>query len=234
MNSEWLTAESVNRGTFHDAVQSRGFALVSECLSVSEIESLRAEFPATAPQQRNLFSRESIRRLATSQSIRDLAESVLGPSCFAVRAIFFNKTPEANWKVAWHQDLTIAVREKCETAGFSSWSVKHGVPHVQPPASILERVLAIRLHLDDNEDDNGPLRCIPGSHRFGRLTNDEIRDLDKSHSVTCHARTGSVLLMRPLVAHASSSCTSVRPRRVVHIEFANVELPNGLEWNERV
>ena len=112
--------------------------------------------------------------------------------------------------------------------------MKHGVPHVQPPASILERVLAIRLHLDDNEDDNGPLRCIPGSHRFGRLTNDEIRDLDKSHSVTCHARTGSVLLMRPLVAHASSSCTSVRPRRVVHIEFANVELPNGLEWNERV
>jgi ectoine hydroxylase-related dioxygenase (phytanoyl-CoA dioxygenase family) len=234
MNSEWLTAESVNRGTFHDAVQSRGFALVSECLSVSEIESLRAEFPATAPQQRNLFSRESIRRLATSQSIRDLAESVLGPSCFAVRAIFFNKTPEANWKVAWHQDLTIAVREKREAVGFSSWSVKHGATHVQPPASILERMLAIRLHLDDNDDENGPLRCVPGSQKLGRLANDEIRALDKSQSVTCHAPTGSALLMRPLVVHASSSYTSARARRVVHIEFTNVELLDGLRWNERM
>ena len=234
MNSEWLIAESVTRETFHDAVQSRGFALVSECLSVSEIEFLRGEFPATAPPERNLFSRESIRRLSASQSVRNLAVSMLGPSCFAVRAIFFNKSPEANWKVAWHQDLTIAVRAKYESTGFSSWSVKHGVAHVQPPASILEKMLAIRLHLDDSEHENGPLRCIPGSHKLGRLSNDEILVLDKSEKVTCLAPAGSALLMCPLVVHASSSCTSARARRVLHFEFANVELPNGLDWNERV
>ena len=34
-----------------------------------------------------------------------LASAVLGASCAAVRAIVFDKTPTANWKVSWHQDL---------------------------------------------------------------------------------------------------------------------------------
>jgi hypothetical protein len=49
--------------------------------------------------------------LARLASVRALVEPVLGPGCFVVRGILFDKTPDANWKVAWHQDLTIAVRE---------------------------------------------------------------------------------------------------------------------------
>jgi ectoine hydroxylase-related dioxygenase (phytanoyl-CoA dioxygenase family) len=216
------------------AVESNGFALAHDCLTNAELEALRSEFPEAAESERDLFSHDSIRALASAQPIRHLAASVLGPACFAVRAIFFNKTPDANWKVAWHQDLTIAVREKREADGFSPWSVKHGVAHVQPPKQILQHMLAIRVHLDDNNDENGSLRCIPGSHESGRLSNDEILALDKSHAVTCDAPAGSALLVRPLVVHASSSCTTVRPRRVIHIEFTNAELPGGLDWNERV
>src|SRR2546425_7573030 len=29
-----------------------------------------------------------------------------------VRAIYFDKLPEANWPVAWHQDLTLALRAR--------------------------------------------------------------------------------------------------------------------------
>jgi hypothetical protein len=72
----------------------------------------------------------------------------LADRCFPVRAIYFDKTPDSNWNVAWHQNLTIAVRERRDAAGFGPWSVKAGVPHVQPPVELLEHLVAVRLHLD--------------------------------------------------------------------------------------
>ena len=38
--------------------------------------------------------------------------------------------------------------------------------------------------------------------------------------------------MRPLLVHASSSCSKPEPRRVIHLEFASDELPDGLEWHD--
>jgi hypothetical protein len=143
MSSGKPTIEAERRGAIADAVNAGGFALVPECLSIPEIEMLRAEFPEAATPKRNILAHQTIRDLASSHSVRCLAEPIIGKSCFAVRAIFFNKTPEANWRIAWHQDLTITVREKRDTPGFSSWSVKDGVAHVQPTAEILERMLAI-------------------------------------------------------------------------------------------
>ncbi len=94
---------------------------------------------------------------------------VAGADCRLVRGLFFDKTPGANWPVAWHQDLTLAVAERREIAGWSNWSVKAGVPHVQPPVDILERMVTLRLQLDDCGADNGPLRVLPGSHCLGRI-----------------------------------------------------------------
>jgi ectoine hydroxylase-related dioxygenase (phytanoyl-CoA dioxygenase family) len=81
-----------------------------------------------------------------------------------VRAIFFDKSSGSNWLVPWHQDLTIAVASKCEAPGFGPWSVKDGIPHVQPPDELLKQMIALRLHLDDCDASNGALRVIPGSH----------------------------------------------------------------------
>src|SRR5262245_27210481 len=105
---------------------------------------------------RNLFQGfPEVRRLAESAAIRALAEPMLGPVAFAVRGLFFDKTPEANWKVSWHQDLSIAVRHRIEVPGFGPWSVKAGVVHVQPPTEILERMIVVRVHLDDCSEQNG-------------------------------------------------------------------------------
>jgi hypothetical protein len=41
---------------------------------------------------------------------------------------------------------------------------------------------------------------------------------------------GGVLLMRPLLLHASSASQVPRHRRVLHIEWAAQELPGGLQW----
>ena len=161
-------------------------------------------------------------------------ETVLGPACFAVRGIFFNKTRSSNWKVVWHQDLTIAVRERKDVNGFGPWTMKAGVLHVQPPPEVVSGLLAIRLHLDDSGIDNGPLRVITGSHRQGRFSTEQIGRWDKEKFVTCSVPKGGALVMRPPLLHASSACATPKSRRVSHIEFAAAELPHGLDWHDKV
>ncbi len=174
------------------------------------------------------------RVLARSPAVRALVEPVLGAGCFAVRGVLFDKTPAAPWKVAWHQDLSVAVRARAEAEGFGPWSVKAGAVYVQPPARVLEGVLAVRLHLDDCDETNGPLRVLPGSHAFGRLCAEEIRRRrEAGGAVTCVVPRGGALLMRPLLLHSSPAPRAPRRRRVVHLEFAAAPLPCGLEWRDR-
>ncbi len=114
--------------------------------------------------------------------MRALVEPVLGTKCFAVRGILFNKLPAVNWKVAWHQDCVIAVRYPKDLEGWGPWSVKDGVHHVRPPADVMARMLAVRIHLDDSSEENGPLRVIPRTHRRGYLTDEQIRQWPKEQN----------------------------------------------------
>ena len=93
--------------------------------------------------------------------------------------------------------------------------------YAQAPASVLEQVLALRLHLDDSSEQNGPLRVIPGTHGLGILSEAEIeRHATYDDPVDCLAARGGVVAMRPLVIHASSRSRSQAPMRVLHIEYA--------------
>lgn len=156
-------------------VDRDGFAILSNCINQETAQGLQADFPGDRGPDRNVLSLPSVRALATSHSVRDIVEKILGSECFAVRGIFFNKTRQANWKVVWHQDLTIAVREQKPVEGFGPWTTKAGICHVQPPSAIMSGMLSIRLHLDESHSDNGPLRVIPGTHNLGRLSAPESR-----------------------------------------------------------
>lgn len=182
---------------------------------------------------RNLLSESPVvAELVVTGSIKALADSALGSAAFPVRGLFFDKTPDSNWRVPWHQDTTIAVAERIETPGFSGWSIKDGVHHVHPPARILERMVALRVQIDDCDPDSGPLRVLPGSHRHGKLESDEIeRWKQMVAEVGCHVNSGGVLLMRPLLLHASSLARSPSHRRVIHIEYACEALTEGLRWH---
>ncbi len=160
-------------------------------------------------------------------------ESVLGEPARVVRGIYLDKHKDANWKVAWHQDLTIAVKERKDVEGYGPWSMKAGIQHVQPPVRTLENMLAVRVHLDDADESNGALRVVPGSHLHGRLNAEEIQALRaKSEAVGCPMKRGDVMLLRPLLLHASSVATQPEHRRVLHFEYAAGELDEGLEWYE--
>jgi ectoine hydroxylase-related dioxygenase (phytanoyl-CoA dioxygenase family) len=215
-------------------VEETGFAIIPACLDEATLEALSAEFGDHRFPERNLLSLPTIRVLATSRPVREIMEMFLGPNCFAVRGIFFNKTRSSNWKVVWHQDLTIAVRERIEVRGFGAWTTKTGIWHVQPPSEVMSGLLAIRLHVDESGIDNGPLRVIAGSHCKGRLSAEQIGSWSKECSVTCTVPKGGALVMRPLLLHASSSCVIPKSRRVIHLEFAATELPHGLYWYDKV
>jgi ectoine hydroxylase-related dioxygenase (phytanoyl-CoA dioxygenase family) len=129
--------------------------------------------------------------------------------------------------------LTLALRASAEVPGFGPRSTKDGIPHVQPPAGLLQQMLTVRLHLDDADESNGALRVLPGSHRLGRLSAGRIRELrDQQADVLCAVSAGDALLMRPLLLHASSRSTNPRHRRVLHIEYAAFTLPGELCWHE--
>ena len=172
-----------------------------------------------------------VREFADSDVVRRLVEPVAGKNVQVVRAIFFDKTPEANWKVPFHQDLTITVREQKEVDGFTAWTRKADIFHVQPSVSVLENIVSLRVHLDDTDESNDALRVVVGSHRFGRLSAAEIQQMKiKGEIVTCRVEKGGAMLMRPLLLHASSAATNALHRRVLHFEFSSAELPESLEW----
>ncbi len=217
-------------------VEEQGHAICEGALPDDQVDGLLA---AVADIQAHavrdvMRAVAEVARLAANPSIRALAGTILGPGCFAVRGLLFDKTPAANWKVAWHQDLTIATRLRREAPGFGPWSMKAGIPHVQPPAEILARMVTLRVHLDPCGPDCGPLRVLDGSHREGKLGAEAIaRWRDATSETTCLLDRGGVLVMKPLLLHASSAATNPGHRRVIHLEFASESLPHGLEWHGR-
>jgi hypothetical protein len=177
-----------------------------------------------------------VRALAASPGMRRIAEAAVGVGAYPVRGILFDKSPDANWKVIWHQDLTIAVLERREVPGFGPWSDKDGAPHVQPPAELLGAMVAVRMHLDDCTLVNGPVRVLPGSHREGRLTAAQVDAWRlRVPEVACTVPAGGVLAFHSLLLHASSPARVPSHRRVIHIEYVGSDwrrLPGGLAWQE--
>ena len=226
-----------------DEIEKNGFAIRENILPPSEVNQLLAAIaqidePGVLQRRSSIYAVRNlldaspeIRELTDSAAIRALIEPILGAEAFPVRGILFDKIADANWKVPWHQDVTIAVQERVETEGFGPWSIKADVLHVQPTARVLENMLSVRLHLDPCHAENGALRVIPGSHRHGRIPEDQIPAIrEQSQEFVCESGVGGALLMRPLLLHASSPSQLPNHRRVIHIDFAAVSLPNGLRW----
>ncbi len=226
--------------TFAEEVRSNGFAIVEDVLDINAIDQLQRLMESIAVSEqgrggvRNLLDVPEVRELAASKAIMRLVQPILGEAAFPVRGILFDKKDGANWKVPWHQDVTIAVSDRIDTDGYGPWSRKQNVLHVQPPVNVLGKMLSVRLHLDDCPKTNGTLRVIPKSHASGKLSQQQIETMvTQREAATCEVMQGGALLMRPLLIHASSSAESPNHRRVIHFDYANVVLDGNLQWREQ-
>jgi ectoine hydroxylase-related dioxygenase (phytanoyl-CoA dioxygenase family) len=108
--------------------------------------------------------------------------------------------------------------------------VKAGVAYAHAPTEALERIIALRVHLDESTMSNGPLRVIPESHRFGVLSDTQVGEIAHATSaMNCLVAKGGVLAMRPLLIHSSLRVTGSGFRRVLHIEYApDIEVMPGI------
>jgi hypothetical protein len=215
-------------------VEQHGFTVVPLAIKADEQRELLSVLGSISGAGcRGLLALPVVAELACSPRLLDLIRPHLPSEPIPVRTIYFHKSANTNWLVPWHQDVTLALQARREISGFGPWSTKNGIPHVQPPVEFLQKMLAVRLHLDDTDESNGALRVLPGSHRLGRLSAQRIQELRSQQSdFLCAASAGDALLMRPLLLHASSRSTSTRHRRVLHIEYAAFALPKELNWHE--
>ena len=160
-----------------------------------------------------------------------LARGLTSDKARPVRAVMFDKSPAANWVVAWHQDRTIPVRERIEVPGFGPWSTKAGIVHVAPPFELLARMVTLRLHLDDVDETNAPLRIAIESHRLGRVeAPDAAAKAEQMDQAVCLASAGDIWAYRTPILHTSDRSSGDRRRRVLQVDYADFDLPGGLEW----
>jgi hypothetical protein len=172
------------------------------------------------------------------EPLLSLLREILGSGFGLVRGLYFDKPPESTWSLPWHQDRTIAVVDNSiASPRFKCPTKKAGVPHIEAPDEVLARMLTMRIHLDDVNDENGPLVVLPGSHRGAGVppadNKGQLRQGGRLPQVI-HAAAGNVLAMRPLLYHCSGSSqpgTNLH-RRILHLELAaSGELPDGFRWH---
>jgi ectoine hydroxylase-related dioxygenase (phytanoyl-CoA dioxygenase family) len=222
-----------------DDLEGDGYALADLVLADHQCAHIAASLPAlvgaTRGGVRDLIGHPTVVALLSHERLGKLLWSAIGRNLVAVKATLFDKTAESNWRAQWHQDRTIAVKERLHVAGFGPWSSKSGSLHVEAPEEVLAQMLAIRIHLDACGEDNGPLRVIPGSHRLGKVPEARLAELvAQSPVVDLHVPQGGLLLMRPLLVHSSSVARAPEHRRVLHIEFAPVEAISPLKWQDTI
>ena len=216
-------------------VDQQGFEIVLNVVSPQEIHSVAESISTSSISRsragmRHALQVSTVRSLAESETLVKLAGQCLGQGALPFRATLFDKSAHSNWLVVWHQDTALPLKRKKEVAGWGPWSVKEGTICAHAPASALEQVLAVRVHLDDSNAENGVLKILPGTHDSGVLSDDAIHELAaRTPAVECCVPAGGVLLMRPLVVHASSKTRSVTSRRVLHIEYASRTCLDGLD-----
>lgn len=230
-------------------INSEGFTIIDNVYSENEIQKLISLIEdvtandsdnATFRKSQDLFAirqfhKEVPQTLDTifNKNLKDIIESNFGSGYFITKSIYFDKPEKSNWFVAYHQDLTISVDKKIDTENFENWTVKQNQFAVQPSIKVLEDNFTIRIHIDKTTKDNGALKVINNSHSKGILRIEKL-DFNKEKETICEVEKGGIMIMKPLLFHASNKTTNNERRRVIHIEFSKQQLPAGLEWSEKM
>lgn len=225
-------------------IQEAGFAVIPHVYTQGEVKSLLSLIQsvdtsaATFRKSDDLFAiRQCIKEVSGlpdilfNRNLRSMVTQVFGDGYFVAKSIYFDKPAQSNWFVAWHQDLTISVDKKQDIDGFGPWTVKQQQFAVQPPLPVLQNNFTIRIHLDAATFENGALKVIPGSHNKG-VYRPETIDWTTERETICEVPAGGIMIMKPLLLHASGRTTNQQQRRVLHIEFGKDELPAPLQWAE--
>ncbi len=230
----------------NNQISTKGFSIIPNIYNDDEIEQILRMInqvdtsKETFRKSADLFAIRqflkeipAVYNLIFNEKLKLIIQSTFGEDYFVVKSIYFDKPEQSNWFVSYHQDLTISVDKKIVLENFGPWTVKQNQFAVQPPIAILKKNYTIRIHLDDTDENNGALKVIPKSQLKG-IYRAETIDWTIERETICEVQKGAIMIMKPLLLHSSSKTTNNEKRRVIHLEFSNSELPNGLKWAERI
>ncbi|MCS6779166.1 MAG: phytanoyl-CoA dioxygenase family protein [Geminicoccaceae bacterium] len=231
-----------------------GFIVVENVLSPAEVAELRAVTDALVEKAREVRTHDEVydledshtpeeprvRRIKTPHKVHPAFERVMRhPNILAILqklvapAIRFD-TSKLNMKAAgygaaveWHQD----------------WAF---YPHTN------DDLAAVGVFMDDVALENGPLLCIPGTHKgpifdhhdeegyFCGAMDPERREVDYDAAVPCVGPAGSISIHHARTVHGSAVNTSNRPRRLLLFQYRAADawplvpslMPKSMEeWN---
>lgn len=236
----------MNLQNHKNLIQENGFTVINNIFSEDEIEKISEVIQnidtskETFRKSEDLFAIRQflkeipdVKDLIFNDNVKEIIKEIFGENYFVVKSIYFDKPEKSNWYVAYHQDLTISVDKKVELENFGPWTTKQNQFAVQPPLEILENIFTIRIHLDDTDEYNGALKVVPKSHSKG-IYRPETIDWNVETETICNVEKGGIMIMKPLLLHGSNRTTNGKKRRVIHIEFSDKELPEELNWSERM
>lgn len=184
--------------------QACGIAVIEHALSEADLTTMDAAFPVLPPKSAGAraaaFSPDALHWLRHHEGLSELASQFGGACTGLARVLAFDKSAATNWFVPWHQD-------RAEDG-------------IERPAALLARMVALRIHLDDCGEDDGPLDVIARSHTLGRLDSAALAAVvAKVPPLTCLAARGDIVAMRPLIVHRSQRARRPSARRVLHLEY---------------
>jgi len=234
----------IDYGYQQQEVRKNGFTVIDDIYTKIEVAELISlidkadQSNSTFRKTNDLFAIRQflkeipeIKPLIFTRGFIELIKNLFGDEYFVVKSIYFDKPEQSNWFVAWHQDLTISVDKKIELQGYNSWTRKHNQFAVQPTIEILKDNFTVRIHLDKTTANNGALKVLPGSH-LKNIYRPENIDWSVEREEICNVNRGGIMIMRPLLMHASDRTTNDEKRRVIHIEFSRAKLPAEVNWSE--
>ncbi len=228
MDAQIFRAEST------DLFINNGFAVTQPLLDSQTLDNLGSklsQLKTNSAGARHLLDLDWCSDLAVRIRQHSLVRQFLPLDTVAVQCTYFEKSKDQNWLVPLHQDLSIPVKERMTHPDLTVWSEKEGLIFVQPTDEILRQLVAIRLHIDECNLTDGPLRVVPTSHNKGRLSNQMALDTrDRLGEINCPVEKGGVLIMSPLLLHASSKASGESKRRVLHFVYGPTILSHGLTW----
>lgn len=236
----------MNLQNHKNLIQENGFTVINNIFSDKEIERISEVIQnidtskETFRKSEDLFAIRqflkevpNVKDLIFNKNLKKIIKEIFDDNYFVVKSIYFDKPEKSNWYVAYHQDLTISVDKKIDLENFGPWTTKQNQFAVQPPLDILENIFTIRIHLDETDENNGALKVVPKSHAKG-IYRPETIDWNVETENICNVEKGGIMIMKPLLLHGSNRTTNGKKRRVIHIEFSNKELPEVLNWSERI
>lgn len=198
---------SLSRVNINFKLSNHGFECYRAACPPDVLATLQAAFPLDSPPDHNLHQTSPlVAGLLADGFFHDLASTILGPEATCTHAILYNRTAANNTPQEWHQDTQIRLPS--------------GETVEAPDGFDYNRLLSLRLSLDDSTFLDGGVKLCPASHVHGKLTAREVRGHSIRPFSSPEMKAGDVLAMHPLTIHASGASQTLKPRRVIHAVYS--------------